>query len=135
MLRELRVQFRPEFLNRVDDIVLFRPLTLPEIEQIVDLLTAELRKRLAERQVGLELTPEAREFVARDGYDPVYGARPLKRFLQHHLETRIARALIAGEAGEGATVRVGVTGDALAVEIDAPATPAEDRAGEVVGAG
>ena len=118
VMRELRAHFRPEFLNRLDDIVLFRPLTLPEIERIVDLLTAELRKRLAERQVGLELTPEAREFVARSGYDPVYGARPLKRFLQRQLESRIARALISGEAGEGAVVRVGVADDALTVEIE-----------------
>ena len=123
--------FRPEFLNRVDDIVLFKPLTLPEIEQIVDLLTAELRKRLAERQVGLELTPEARAFIARAGYDPVYGARPLKRFLQKQLESRIARALIAGEAGEGTVVRVGVADEALSVEIAAPA----DRAEEVLAAG
>jgi ATP-dependent Clp protease ATP-binding subunit ClpB len=118
VMRELRAQFRPEFLNRLDDIVLFRPLTLPEIERIVDLLTAELRKRLAERQIALEITPEAREFVARSGYDPVYGARPLKRFLQRQLESRIARALIGGEAGEGATVRVGVAGEALTVDIE-----------------
>ena len=106
--------------------MLFRPLTLPEIERIVDLLTAELRQRLAERQVGLELTPEAREFVARSGYDPVYGARPLKRFLQRQLESRIARALIAGEAAEGSVVKVGVADAALAVVIEAGAHRAEE---------
>ncbi len=120
VLAELRAQFRPEFLNRLDDIVLFRPLTLPEIERIVDLLTAELAKRLAERGVTLELTPAARELVARAGYDPVYGARPLKRFLQKQLESRIARALIGGEATEGATVRVDVADGTLTVEIAAP---------------
>ncbi len=135
VLRELRLHFRPEFLNRLDDTVLFRPLTLPEIAQIVDLLTAELRKRLAERRVGLELTPAAREFVARSGYDPVYGARPLKRFLQKQLESRIARALIGGEAGEGATVRVSVSGEALSVAIEAPEAPSEARAGTFAAAG
>ncbi len=135
VMRELRAHFRPEFLNRLDDIVLFRPLTLPEIETIVDLLTEELRKRLAERQVALELTPEARAFVARSGYDPVYGARPLKRFLQKQLESRIARALIGGEAREGSIVRVGVAGEALTVEIQAPAASPEKRAGALVGAG
>ena len=117
VMREMRSHFRPEFLNRVDDIVLFKPLRLEEIERIVDLQVADLRKRLAERNVTLELTPEAREFVARQGYDPVYGARPLKRFLQHELETRIGRALIAGEVREGARVRVGVGGGGMAVEI------------------
>ncbi|HMB55469.1 MAG TPA: ATP-dependent chaperone ClpB, partial [Thermoanaerobaculia bacterium] len=120
---ELRRHFRPEFLNRVDDVVLFRPLKLDEIEQIVDLQMADLRKRLEERNVGIELTDTAREYVARQGFDPVYGARPLKRFLQRHLESRIGRALIAGEVGDGATVRVDVEGGELAVEV-VPAPPA-----------
>jgi len=117
VMREMRAHFRPEFLNRVDDVVLFKPLRLEEIERIVDLLTEDLRKRLADRRVSLELTEEAREFVAREGYDPVYGARPLKRFLQHHLETRIGRALIAGEVAEGSVVEVGVAGGQLDVQI------------------
>ena len=133
VMRELRQHFRPEFLNRLDDTVLFRPLTLPEIEQIVDLLTAELRKRLAERQVALEITPAAREFVARSGYDPVYGARPLKRFLQKQLESRIARALIGGEAGEGSTVRVDAADGALTVGIERAVASPEARAAELVG--
>jgi ATP-dependent Clp protease ATP-binding subunit ClpB len=115
--REMRGHFRPEFLNRVDDIVLFKPLRLEEIERIVDLQVEDLRRRLAERNVTVELTGAAREFVARQGYDPVYGARPLKRFLQHELETRIGRALIAGEVREGAVVRVGVEGGSLSVEV------------------
>jgi ATP-dependent Clp protease ATP-binding subunit ClpB len=126
VLHEMRQHFRPEFLNRVDDVVLFKPLTLPEIEQIVDLMTAELRRRLANAQVTLELTPRAREYVARRGYDPVYGARPLRRFLQRELETRLGRALIAGEALPGAAIRVDVVDGQLAVEIDNPA--AESRA-------
>ncbi|HEX2253242.1 MAG TPA: ATP-dependent chaperone ClpB [Thermoanaerobaculia bacterium] len=120
VMRELRSHFRPEFLNRVDDIVLFKPLTLSEIEQIVVLQTEDLRRRLADRNIGLVLTPEARELVARQGFDPVYGARPLKRFLQHRLESRIGRAIIAGEVTDGSTVRVGVEGGELAVEVGEP---------------
>ncbi len=117
VMRELRSHFRPEFLNRVDDIVLFRPLRLEEIEHIVDLQTEDLRKRLADRGVRLELSETAREFVARQGFDPVYGARPLKRFLQHELESRIGRALVAGEVHDGALLRVDVKGGHLDVEI------------------
>ncbi|HPQ39480.1 MAG TPA: ATP-dependent chaperone ClpB, partial [bacterium] len=106
IMLELRSHFRPEFLNRVDDIVLFTPLSMHEIEQIVDLLVDDLRKRLEPRQIDLEIRPEARSLIARRGYDPVYGARPLKRYLQHELETRIGRALIAGDIMEGACVVV-----------------------------
>ncbi|HEY6322742.1 MAG TPA: ATP-dependent chaperone ClpB [Thermoanaerobaculia bacterium] len=126
VLRELRAHFRPEFLNRVDDIVLFKPLTLPEIKRIVDLQTEDLRRRLGDRGVRLELTDAARELVARQGFDPVYGARPLKRFLQHQLESRIGRALIAGEVHDGARLVVDVEHGSLAVDIQNPAreTPA-----------
>ncbi|HSS78428.1 MAG TPA: ATP-dependent chaperone ClpB [Thermoanaerobaculia bacterium] len=120
VLRELRGHFRPEFLNRVDDIVLFRTLTLPEIERIVDLQTEDLRKRLADRGIRLELSEPARVLVARKGFDPVYGARPLKRFLQHELESKIGRALIAGDVHDGALLRVDVKGGALGVEIENP---------------
>jgi ATP-dependent Clp protease ATP-binding subunit ClpB len=128
VLRELRGHFRPEFLNRLDDVVLFRPLTLAEIERIVDLLTEDLRRRLAERGVALQLTPEARTFVAREGFDPVYGARPLKRFLQRQLESRIGRALLAGEATEGAKVEVSIAGGVLTVEIRPAALDREPAA-------
>ncbi|HEV8629005.1 MAG TPA: ATP-dependent chaperone ClpB [Thermoanaerobaculia bacterium] len=120
VMRELRSHFRPEFLNRVDDIVLFRPLRLPEIERIVDLLTADLRRRLEQRRISLVLTEPARMLIAREGFDPVYGARPLRRYLQHQLETRIGRALIAGEASEGSVVEVGVGEGGLAIEIRRP---------------
>jgi len=120
VMRELRTHFRPEFLNRVDDIVLFKPLRLEEIERIVDLQTEDLRRRLTDRGVRLELTEAAREHVARQGYDPVYGARPLKRFLQHELESRIARALVAGEVTDGSLVRVDAKDGHLAVEIESP---------------
>ncbi len=115
VLRELRLAFRPEFLNRIDDVVLFKSLTLAEITQIVDLLTADLRKRLSERHVDLQLSDDAREFIARKGYDPVFGARPLKRYLQHELETQIGRALISGEVTDSATIQVGLNGDRLEI--------------------
>jgi len=115
--RELRAAFRPEFLNRVDDIVLFRPLTLAEIEKIVDLQAEDLRRRLKDRDIKLELTEEARAFIARSGFDPVYGARPMKRFIQHELETRVGRAIIAGQVPDGATLFVGVKKGELAVDV------------------
>jgi ATP-dependent Clp protease ATP-binding subunit ClpB len=118
VMREMRQHFRPEFLNRVDDIVLFKPLTMEEIQQIVDLLTAELRSRLVDRNIELVLSDAAREFVARKGFDPVYGARPLRRFLQHELETRIGRALVAGNVLEGGTIRVDIQDNALSVAIE-----------------
>jgi ATP-dependent Clp protease ATP-binding subunit ClpB len=98
--------------------VLFKTLTLEEIKQIVDLLMGELRRRLAERHIQLELSESAREFIARKGFDPVYGARPLRRFLQHELETRIGRALVAGAVRDGATVRVEMENGELTVVIE-----------------
>jgi ATP-dependent Clp protease ATP-binding subunit ClpB len=96
VLAELRRHFRPEFLNRVDDTVLFKALTLEDIKKIVELQLALLRARLADRHITLELTDAAKEHIAREGYDPVYGARPLKRFLQRALETPLSRQLVAG---------------------------------------
>jgi ATP-dependent Clp protease ATP-binding subunit ClpB len=127
VMREMRQHFRPEFLNRVDDIVLFKPLTLVEIQQVVDLLTAELKKRLAARNITLTLSDAARTFIAQAGFDPVYGARPLRRFLQRELETRIGRALVAGDAVEGAAIRVDMHEGALSVRIEQP-QPAEAAA-------
>ena len=117
VLRDLRAAFRPEFLNRVDDIVLFKPLRLEEIERIVDLLVEDLRRRLKDRDIRLELAPEAREFIAKEGFDPVYGARPLKRFLQRELETRLGRSIIAGEVADGSTVTVSARDGQLAVSV------------------
>jgi ATP-dependent Clp protease ATP-binding subunit ClpB len=102
----MRAGFRPEFLNRVDDIVLFKPLTLAEIKRIVELQLTLLRQRLADRHIELELSEAAKEHIAREGYDPVYGARPLKRFLQRHVETPLSRKLIAGEITDGSRVMV-----------------------------
>ena len=111
----LRRHFMPEFLNRVDDIIMFKPLTIEEIERIVDLFAEDLNKRLKARRITLSLSKEAREFIARAGYDPVYGARPLKRFIQRELETRIGRAIIAGVINDGSTVAVDVKNDELVV--------------------
>jgi ATP-dependent Clp protease ATP-binding subunit ClpB len=121
VMRELRAGFRPEFLNRVDEIVLFKPLQLGEIEKIVDLLAEDLRKRLAQRRIKVEITQPARTFIAREGYDPVFGARPLKRFLQRELETRIGRALIGGDIQEGATIYVEFKDEKLAIRHENPA--------------
>jgi ATP-dependent Clp protease ATP-binding subunit ClpB len=103
---ELRAHFRPEFLNRVDEIVLFKPLTLAEITRIVDLQLNLLRARLAERHIELELTDTARELLARRGYDPLYGARPLKRVIQREFETKLSRALLKGDITDHSRVEV-----------------------------
>jgi len=108
VMKELRGHFRPEFLNRVDDIVLFKPLTEKEIAKIVDLLVAGIQKRLNERKITLKLSDEARAHIAKNGYDPVYGARPLKRYLQKEIETGLSRQILAGTVEDGSTVTVSV---------------------------
>jgi ATP-dependent Clp protease ATP-binding subunit ClpB len=113
VLSEMRMHFRPEFLNRVDDVVLFKALTMNEIKQIVVLLTTEIENRLAERQIGFSLSEAAKDFIAREGFDPVYGARPLKRFIQRELETKLGRSIIAGDIVDGTQVRVDVKNDEL----------------------
>jgi ATP-dependent Clp protease ATP-binding subunit ClpB len=108
VMAELRTAFRPEFLNRIDETILFKPLTLEEIGSIVDLLLIDLNKRLADRRVTVALDKKAREWAAEKGYDPVFGARPLRRYLQRQIETRLARGLIGGEIAEGSTVTFSV---------------------------
>jgi ATP-dependent Clp protease ATP-binding subunit ClpB len=126
VMAELRRHFRPEFLNRVDDTVLFKPLTLEEIERIVGLLTAELGARLAARGIRLDMTDAARELIARSGFDPVYGARPLKRYIQREVETRVGRALVAGEVVEGSALTIDVENGALTLHTTAPAAAAAE---------
>ena len=106
VMDELHNHFRPEFLNRIDDIVLFKPLSVDEIESIVELMVADLKQRLAARRIDLNTSAAARHFIAEQGYDPVFGARPLKRYIQRQLETRIGRALIAGDIVDGGTISV-----------------------------
>jgi ATP-dependent Clp protease ATP-binding subunit ClpB len=106
VLAELRRQFRPEFLNRVDEIVVFHALTEEDLKQILNIQLGRLRSRLEERHIKLELTDEAARHLARMGYDPVYGARPLKRVIQKELETPLGRMLLRGEVSDGQTVVV-----------------------------
>jgi ATP-dependent Clp protease ATP-binding subunit ClpB len=120
VMGELRNYFRPEFLNRIDDIVLFSPLTQTQIERIVELMFDDLRARLAERRMTLEVTEDARRFIAAQGFDPVYGARPLRRFIAREVETRIGRALLTDAIPDGATIRVELKGDELVVTHDLP---------------
>ncbi|MBQ2761080.1 MAG: type VI secretion system ATPase TssH, partial [Mailhella sp.] len=108
VMAELRRFFRPEFLNRVDETVMFYPLRADQIGAIVDLQMKSLQKRLDDRKIVLTLAPEARTFIAETAYDPAYGARPLKRWIQHNLETKLARAVISGEIRDGWQVVVKV---------------------------
>ena len=116
VMMELRKAFRPEFLNRIDETILFKPLTLEEITIIVDLLLTDLNKRLADRRVTVVLDKAAKDWAAEKGYDPVFGARPLKRFLQRHIETKLARALISGAVAEGSAVKFTVKADELVMK-------------------
>ena len=116
VMMDVRKAFRPEFLNRIDETILFKPLTLEEITTIVDLLLVDLNKRLADRRVTVTLDKKAKEWAAEKGYDPVFGARPLKRFLQRNIETKLARALISGEVGEGGDVKFSVKDDGLVMK-------------------
>ncbi len=115
----LRGHFRPEFLNRVDEVVIFQPLALAQIEKIVELHVAELARRLQEQGLQLELTPAARRFVAEQSYDPAYGARPLRRYLQQHLETPIGRRILAGDVSEGTRIKVDSDEQRLMIQVQA----------------
>ncbi len=117
VMDELRAQFRPEFLNRVDDVVLFKPLTAVEVERIVDLLVADLAHRLHDNGLAIEVTPAARAHIAAEAYDPVYGARPLKRYIQQRIETPVARRIVGGDVARNATLRVDMDGDDIQVAV------------------
>ncbi|HEV2087663.1 MAG TPA: ATP-dependent chaperone ClpB [Cryptosporangiaceae bacterium] len=128
VMAELRRHFRPEFLNRLDDIVLFKPLTQDEIERIVELMFDDARARLANRRMTLRVSDDARRLIARQGFDPVYGARPLRRYIAREVETRIGRALLAGNVSDGSTITVHSEGDRISVGWAAPAEE-QDGAG------
>ena len=113
----LKQSFRPEFLNRLDEIVYYKPLTRADVSKIIDLLVDGLAGRLAERQIGLEITPAAKELIAENGYDPVYGARPLKRYQQSKNETMIARTMIAEDLESGNVIEVGVENEDFVVRV------------------
>jgi ATP-dependent Clp protease ATP-binding subunit ClpB len=120
VMAALRRHFRPEFLNRVDDIVLFKALTQAEIEQIVLLMLGDVRKRLADRRITLEVSEDARRLIARDGYDPAYGARPLRRYIAREVETKIGRTLLSGGIQDGAVIRVEEAEGELVVDVENP---------------
>ncbi len=111
---QLRDHFRPEFLNRLDEIILFKPLTKANIGGIVSLIMKSLNARLEDKEVSVELTPEAEAFVVENGYDPIYGARPLKRYIQKTVETLSAKLILSGQISQGDTIRIELQGDTLA---------------------
>ena len=120
VMEELKGNFRPEFLNRLDEIIMFKPLTKDNIGNIIKLLMADLNKRLADRELKVELTKAAEDYITEKGYDPVYGARPLKRFLQKHVETLAAKLILADKVREGDTILIDLTDG----ELTASAKPA-----------
>ncbi len=113
VMNELRAHFRPEFLNRLDETIMFKPLTKKDVGQIIDLLIKDVNKRLVEREVSIELTDVAKDFVVDGGYEPMYGARPLKRYLQKHVETLAARLILEGNVGRGSTIIINVEDNRL----------------------
>ena len=115
-MNELRGNFRPEFLNRLDEIIMFKPLTKNNIGGIIHLLMADLNKRLVEREISVELSTQAEQFIVNNGYDPVYGARPLKRYLQKTVETLAAKLILADQVGAGDTILIDVENGALKAE-------------------
>ena len=117
VMEELRRNFRPEFLNRLDEIILFQPLTKENIGNIIRLLMEELNRRLQEREIKVELSDAAERHIVEHGYDPVFGARPLKRFLQKHVETLAAKLMLEDQVKSGDTIRIDVSGDALTASV------------------
>ncbi len=121
---ELRRHFRPEFLNRVDEVILFKPLVQDEIERIVELMLDDLRARLADRRIALIVTEQARRFIANRGFDPIFGARPLRRFIAREVETQIGRALLRDAVPDGSTITVDVRDDQIVVQTASTAAAA-----------
>ena len=117
VMQDLRAHFRPEFLNRLDEIIMFKPLTKENIGSIVDLMIADVNKRLEDKEISIELTPEAKSFVIDGGYDPTYGARPLKRYLQKHVDTLAAKLILEGNVGTGDVILLQVEDGKLVAKI------------------
>ena len=113
VMTDLRAHFRPEFLNRLDETIMFKPLTKDNIHGIIDLLIADLNKRLEEKEISIRLTDAAKNYVVEGGYDPMYGARPLKRFLQKHVETLAAKLMLQGGVGADQTIVIDVENGSL----------------------
>ena len=117
VMSQLRMHFRPEFLNRLDEIILFKPLTKENTFDIIKLILTDLNDRLLDRNISVSLTKEAMEYVVDHAYDPIYGARPLKRFVQTHVETMVARMLLADQVKEGDCITISVEGDGLTCKV------------------
>jgi ATP-dependent Clp protease ATP-binding subunit ClpB len=115
VMAAVRAAFKPEFINRLDDIVVFAPLSTDDLSNIVDLYVDRLAKRLGDRRLDLAVTPDARLWLAERGYDPIYGARPLRRLMQRQIDDSLAKSLLAGDIRDGDTVLVDVAGDGLSV--------------------
>ncbi|MBQ8983639.1 MAG: AAA family ATPase, partial [Lachnospiraceae bacterium] len=113
VMEELRAHFRPEFLNRLDETIMFKPLTKENIGGIVELLLADLNQRLADRDIRIQMTDAAKSYVIDQGYDPIYGARPLKRYIQKNVETLVARLILSDQLGLNQTVTIDVKDGAL----------------------
>ncbi len=116
VFEDLKMHFRPEFLNRLDETILFKPLTKDNIANIIDLMLCDLNKRLEDRELSLKITDSAKTFIMDHGYDPVYGARPLKRYLQKHVDTLVARKMLEGSVGAGDVLTVDVENDKLIIK-------------------
>ena len=117
VMNELRGHFRPEFLNRLDEIIMFKPLSKSDIQSIVDILMKNLNKRLSDREILIELDEDAKAYIIEHGYDPVYGARPLKRFLQKHVETLAGRLILADQVMPGDVIRICYDGVELKAKV------------------
>ena len=117
VMNDLRAHFRPEFLNRLDETILFKPLTKSDIRSIINLLLADLNRRLSDKELHLEITDEAKDYITENGYDPVYGARPLKRYVQKYVETLAAKIILQGEVNSGDTIVIAVEKNALTAKV------------------
>ena len=116
VMGDLRMSFRPEFLNRLDEIIMFKPLTKENLSEIIDLIVADLNNRLKEKEISIKLTKKAKEFVAEQGYNPVYGARPLKRYLQQSVETLASKKILEGDINIGDVITFDVKNDQLTIK-------------------
>ena len=117
--KELKLHFRPEFINRLDEIIMFKPLTKDNIAKIVDILMSDLNKRVQDKEISIRLTHNAKDYITDNGFDPVYGARPLKRYLQKNVETMSARLILGGDISAGNTIVIDTDEKGLTAYVDA----------------
>ena len=115
VMGDLKERFKPEFLNRLDEVILFKPLSVKEITKIIDIFIEDIKRRLKEKNIDIIVKDDVKELMAKEGYDPVYGARPLKRYIENSLETLIARKIISGEIYDGMTIEVNLNNDNIVI--------------------